>query len=587
MCGIAGLQMYPGLMPDATVLEVFRKALHHRGPDDSGIEVYEDTGFVHTRLSIIDLDHGHQPLKDAQGVSVIVNGEIYNYVELRQQLTDHPFHTGSDCEPILPLYEQYGVDFVHHLRGMYAVALYDPRMERLVLARDPFGIKPLYYTEFAQGFAFASEMQALLKAELLRPVIDPTVRAELLQLRYNTGAATVMAKIKRVLPGEVLVIEKGRISSRHYRQALVADARPQKMDEGLALNELGQALKDSVSVHLRSDVPYGLFLSGGLDSATVLKLMSECTDQPIKTFTIGFSGTQVHDERSQAQLLAQHFNTEHTELDYTEADFWKELPLVVQAVDDPIFDHAMLPTYKLAREARKSVKVILCGEGGDELLCGYRRYQKALLPWWLGGRIMREKGTFVKAKIPTPHMEHWQEGLAILKDNVAVPGRSKLQIAQAIDCGSWLPNDLLIKLDRCLMAHGVEGRTPFLDPVVAQLCFNLPDKLKVRRGKGKWILRQWLTQNLPESRPFDKKRGFRVPVEEWIFNKGARLGYLVAMQPGIEEMFEPEVVKEIFTHANDKTSYIAWMLLTYAIWHQIYVMKQTVVPDTLSMLARS
>jgi asparagine synthase (glutamine-hydrolysing) len=588
MCGIAGIQVQQGLTPDHNILELFRTALYHRGPDDSGIETYDNTGFVHTRLSIIDLAQGHQPLKDRTGTAVIVNGEIYNYIELRHQLAGYAFQTHSDCEAILPLYHRYGLEFTAHLRGMYGLALYDPLKKQLILARDPFGIKPLYYVTFQHGLAFASEMQALLKAkvrEISVNAVNPSARAELLQLRYNTAADTVIRDIYRVLPGELLVIQNGQIIERRRQTALPIDDRYGSLTAEQALQELGAALKDSVGVHLRADVPYGLFLSGGLDSATVLKLMTECTSQPIKTYTIGFSGSRVHDERAQARLLAHFFRTEHTELDYREADFWKDLPLVVAAMDDPIFDQAMLPTYKLAQEARKSVKVILCGEGGDELLCGYRRYQKARWPWWLGGRLMREKGTFTKAGLSCEQLNEWQQSLNHLKTIESRPGYSKLQIAQAIDCSSWLPNNLLIKLDRCLMAHGVEGRTPFLDPVVARLCFNLPDTLKVHWTQGKWLLRQWLQQNVPISHPFAKKKGFRVPVEEWIFNKGPRLGYLVASQAGIEEIIEPGVVKDIFIHPRPQTSYIAWILLTYAVWHQIYVVGKPVVPDTLSILS--
>ena len=591
MCGIAGVQ-HSDQKPDTIILHSFAKALSHRGPDDAGIEIYDHTAFVHTRLSIIDITHGHQPLKDDREVSLIVNGEIYNYWELYQQFKDYPFKTASDCETILPLYEKYDLEFVHHLRGMYALALYDPAAQRLILARDPFGIKPLYYLIHNNSLFFASEPHAFIKAHLLKPVIQPESRAELLQLRYNTGADLLIEQVQRVRPGELLVIEKGKILQRHYRSALTYKPRAKKLTLSAAVTELGNVLEDSVRVHLRSDVPYGLFLSGGLDSATILHLMSKNTEQSVKTYTIGFSHTAVHDERDQARHLAQLYKTDHTELDYTAADFWRDLPMVTSVMDDPIFDQAMLPTYKLAAEARKSVKVILCGEGGDELLCGYRRYQKALLPWWLGGRIMREKGTFVKADIHNEHLQSWQTPLNSLRDKLAASlwdeskTINKLQIAQSIDCASWLPNNLLIKLDRCLMAHGIEGRTPFLDPIVADFCFNLPNNMKIRRGHGKWLLRQWLDHYMPASRPFAKKRGFRVPVEAWIKAEGSRLSQLVAQQPGIKDLFPTITIHEIFTSTSPKTSYIAWMLLTYAVWHQIFIMNQQPIPDTWAFLSR-
>lgn len=587
MCGIAGIQLQHDHKPDTAVLDAFAQALYHRGPDDAGIEIYGSTAFVHTRLSIIDLAHGHQPLKDEQQTSLIVNGEIYNYKELYVQLKDYPFKTSSDCEPILPLYHRHGLKFVEHLRGMYAIALYDSQNQRLILARDPFGIKPLYYTKTQYGIAFASEPQAFIKARLVQPRVRPDVRAELLQLRYNTDAATLLGDVQRVLPGEVIVIENGSIIERHHHAALVHQSLPKTvMNEETAIDELGRILQDSVNVHLRSDVPYGLFLSGGLDSAALLHLMNQATTQSIKTYTIGFPNTAVHDERDQARSLAKLYNTDHTELNYTETDFWRDLPLVTATMDDPIFDQAMLPTYKLAIEARKSVKVILCGEGGDELLCGYRRYQKALLPWWLGGRVVREKGTFTKAGIDSSHLDDWQRNLHTLRDTLQQHDQwNKLQIAQAIDCASWLPNNLLIKLDRCLMAHGVEGRTPFLDPLVSAFCFNLPNNFKVRRGYGKWLLRQWLHRYVPAARPFAKKQGFRVPVEEWIMTKGPRLSSLICRQPGIEEIFDKATIRGLFTAPSTKTSYSAWMILTYALWHQMYIVGKPAIPDTLSMLS--
>lgn len=583
MCGIAGIMTRKGA-PSEKSLETLQRALSHRGPDDQGIKIEGAMGLVHTRLSIIDLAHGHQPLEDDQGNTLIVNGEIYNHVEIREAYPDYPFKTATDCEPIFPLYHRYGEEVVPHLRGMFGLALYNSKTQELVLVRDPFGIKPLYYVEGENEFAFASEAQALMQLDFVKPIVHPQSRTELLELRYTTGREIPLASIKRVLPGETLVIKEGKILKR-CRYDVFPKGGPGEMTADKALKEFETVLSESIRVHLRSDVPYGLFLSGGLDSATVLALMSRHTDQPIKTFTVGFSGSEIHDERAQARKLAEHFKTDHTEIDIQEKDFWKIMPRLVEKMDDPIVDPAILPTYVLGEVARKSVKVVLSGEGGDEMFGGYRRYQKAWLPGWLGGRIIRRRGTFEKKGLTSAHLENWNQGLRGVQAQLMASGRTNLQVAQRVDLETWVPNDLLIKLDRCLMAHGVEGRTPFLDPEVAAFAFKLPDRLKVRRGYGKWVMRQWIDQNLPLAAPFAKKRGFSVPVSEWIAGKGSRIASLVANQPGIEEVFDRSDVRNLFTDPSKNRDFTAWSLLFYGLWHQIHVLKKPVVDDTLSMLS--
>lgn len=584
MCGIAGIMMKGKTKPKTTALEKMAQALHHRGPDDQGILIKDQVGLVHTRLSIIDLNSGHQPLVDTAGNLLVVNGEIYNYVELRQELKGYPFKTASDCEPILPLYQKWGAQLTKHLRGMYGLALYDPTQKTLILSRDPFGIKPLYFFEHPDFFAFASEPQAFFAAELLTPEIDPEVRSEAFQLRYTLRSSPIFKNIQRVNPGETLIVRNGQIVDRfilnHLPEAVNASVTLPE-----ALKNLETALENSVGVHLRSDVPYGLFLSGGLDSATVLAMMKRHTDTPIRTYTVGFSGTKVHDEREQAKRLAQYFGTHHTEIDFSEQDFWKILPKVASAVDDLQLDMASLPTFKLAEMARQDVKVVLCGEGGDELLAGYGRYRKTWLPRWLGGRITKVSGTFDKIKYRGKIDDHWKSVLMNFEKEYSSRGFTKMQVAQSIDCATWLANGLMIKLDRCLMAHGVEGRTPFLDPIVAAHTFSLPDKLKATKGHGKWLLRHWLEKNLPIAEPFAKKRGFTVPVGEWIAEKATRVGPFVARQPGVQEVFAPEDVKAIFMSKDKHAQFAAWTLLFYAIWHQIHILRKPVVADTLTLLS--
>ena len=295
MCGIAGLFTRDGSSPDQSVLQHLASALAHRGPDGEGRYVNAGIGLVHRRLAIIDLETGDQPLSEPDGAVLIANAEIYNYVELRDALVGVSFATASDCEPPLHLYRKVGAMFDEKLRGMYAIALYDPASNHLVLSRDPFGIKPLYYADSSQGFAFASEPQALIAAGIVEPHVNPKVRDELLELQFTTGVDTIFSGIKRVLPGETLVISAGEIIERHRKEALPSNPTPIAADQSEAMAHLDLALKDSISMHQRSDVPFGMFLSGGVDSSVLLSLMAELNDHPVLAFTAGFPGSGAHD----------------------------------------------------------------------------------------------------------------------------------------------------------------------------------------------------------------------------------------------------------------------------------------------------
>lgn len=589
MCGIAGLMTTGGRPPDPAVLDRFARALAHRGPDGQGRHIRANVAILQARLAIIDLVTGDQPLLDPSGLALVGNGEIYNYVELRRDMAGTAFRTNSDFEPVLHLYRQHGLDVLGHLRGMYGLALHDPAAGRLVLARDPFGIKPLYYVESADGLAFASEAQALVAAGLARAELSEPARDELVQLQFTTGRDMAFSGIRRLLPGECIVVADGRIVERRRRPALPAEG-PAGWSEAEALERLEAALTDSVRVHQRSDVPYGMFLSGGVDSSVVLALMARLNDRPVRCFTAGFSGTGVADERAHARALARELGAAHSEVDFTEADFHALTPAIVASLDDPTADYAVLPTWKLAREARRDVKVVLSGEGGDELFAGYGRYRSAIRPWWLGGRMARGRGMLDGLGLLRAEATGWRDGVAAAEATENLPGRSRLQIAQAVDCVDWLPNDLLTKLDRCLMAHGVEGRTPFLDPVVAAVAFRLPDRLKVDKGMGKWLLRRWLERALPSARPFERKRGFTVPVAEWIARAGDRLGPLVARQPGVALFCHGDRIEALFralgANADKRRGFAAWTLLFYALWHQRHVLGIAPDGDIAEVLAR-
>ncbi len=569
MCGIAGIVMRDGRAVDEARLDGLARAMAHRGPDGVGRFVSGPIGLLNTRLAIIDLAGGDQPLFDAEGAVLVANGEIYNDPEIRAALAGAAYRTGSDCESPLRLYRRDGADFTRDLRGMYAIALFDPRTGRLVLARDPFGIKQLYTVETPEFFAFASEAQALIAAGLAGRGLRPAARAELMQLKFTTGRETLFADIQRVMPGERLILSAGAVVERRTTPALPAGGPVPGDDEAL-LRRLDGVLNDTVAHHLRSDVPYGLFLSGGIDSSVLVALMARLTGQPVHALTAGFPGSGGADETALARRVATAVGAEHQVVEVTEDDFWAFAPAVAAALDDPTADAAALPTWMLARAAKGRMKVVLSGEGADEVFGGYSRYRRA---GWLGalaGRS-RTRGVFRGPLAAAPALKGWRGGLARAESAQAGQGRTTMQRLQAIDCAEWLPNDLLVKLDRCLMAHSLEGRPPYLDPVVADFAFRLPARAKVRGGLGKWLLREWLARNVPAAEPFARKQGFNPPVGAWIAARAPRLADLVAAQPGVAEFLPADQVRAVIGEAAARGQ-PAWSLVFYALWHSHHVL---------------
>jgi asparagine synthase (glutamine-hydrolysing) len=572
MCGIAGLILSAGAAPpDPNVLAKLIGSMHHRGPDGSGHAVMGRVALLHNRLAIIDLVTGDQPLF-AGPSTLVANGEIYNYRELRESMPDVAFATNSDCEPPLHLWLRHGADYPKRLRGMYAIAIHERVRRTVTLSRDPFGIKPLYIAAIEGGLAFASEAQALLEAGLVKRVLRPAAVEELLQLQFTTGSDTIFEGIQRVLPGETITLSDGHILERRHIDP-VPSAAPEEIDEETAMRRLDQALMESVDLHQRSDVPYGMFLSGGIDSATLITLMARLNEQPVLAFTAGFDAPGAADERDQAAAIARSVGARHEAIEVTEQMVWQHLPEIVAAMDDPTMDYAIIPSWFLARRARQDVKVVLTGEGGDEIFGGYKRYRQATLPWWRGGRTMWAGGSFDRVPVLRVQPTSWRDGMAAAQIRAAEGNRSALAAAQALDMTDWLPHDLLLKLDRCMMAHAVEGRTPFLDPGVMAAAFRLPDHMKLRRGMGKWILRKWLEQNQPAAQPFAPKSGFTVPVGAWIKAKGSRLGPLVAAQPGVAEIAHPDRVEALFGNISRwRHGFACWKLLFYALWHRRHVL---------------
>ena len=584
MCGIAGLAMSPSAAPpSAATLSALAQALAHRGPDGTGHSVVGRTALVHTRLAIVDVAGGDQPLF-AGPATLVANGEVYNDPALRREMSGVSFATGSDCEPPVHLWLRDGQDYAGRLRGMFAIAIHDRARRCLTLTRDPFGIKPLYYALVDGGLAFASEARALLDAGLVRRAVRPAARSELLQMQFTTGAETIFPGIQRVLPGETLRVADGHVLERSQVAALPEEG-PEAISEEAALARLDRALMDSVEAHQRSDVPYGMFLSGGIDSAAILSAMARLNGGRVLAYTAGFDAPGAADERGQAAAAAAAAGARHEAIEITEAMVWRHLPAIVACMDDPAADYAIIPTWFLARHARADVKVVLCGEGGDEVFGGYGRYRSAMRPWWQGGRVMRGRGIFDRLDVLRQAPVGWRDGLATSEGAAARGGRSRLQAAQATDVADWLPHDLLLKLDRCLMAHGVEGRTPMLDGAVAAAGFRLPDGLKVRDGRGKWLLRRWLEGAMPAARPFAPKQGFTVPVGAWIAGQGERLGPLVAATPGVAAVARPERVARLFREASGRREgFAAWTLLFYALWHRAHVEGRAMGGDVFEAL---
>ncbi len=585
MCGIVGIALKDGT-PEISILHKMMSAIAHRGPDGSGQIVKDKVVLGHTRLSIIDLKTGDQPISNVQGDQIIANGEIYNFVELRDRLGTDNFSTLSDCEAPLILFQSQGKQFAEDMRGMYAITIVEGDSGEIYLSRDRFGIKPLYICEDEKGLSFASEIGALIEANIIKPVLNTSVRDQLLQQQFTHGKVTAIKGVERVLPGETLRIGDGKIIERLRHSALPIDG-PADWNEEEAIKLLDDVLMDSVAVHQRSDVPYGLFLSGGVDSSAILACMRELNDRPVEAFTAGFSGTQVTDERAHAQTVAKAAGANFYAVDFNEDDFWNLLPTIVGCLDDPTSDYAVLPTFKLGALAReRGIKVVLTGEGGDELFAGYGRYRRLMRPWWMGGRPMRHKGIFEGSGILREPAGSWNTPDLI---NTSHRSWTKLQQAQAIDCAGWLPNDLLIKLDRCLMAHGVEGRTPFLDLEVANMAMRLPDRLKIRNNLGKYILRKWLSKKLPEAKPMSPKKGFSVPVAEWISKKARLSGELVAAQPCIGEIAIASRVRALFSSLDGnptrKAGQMAWTLLFYALWYRFHIDRKPCDGDVFDNLS--
>ncbi len=556
MSGIAGLVLRQGNSPAAATLEALVGALAHRGPDGRGHHAQGNVALAHTRLAQHDQPGAEPPI--FAGAAALV----------ADATTSTP---GGEGEAALHLFRREGLGFAETLRGGYAIAIHDRATRRVVLARDPFGQKPLYVAEVPGGIAFASEAQALLAAGLVTPRLRAEALHELLQLQFTTGAETIFQGIHRVLPGETVVLADGAVTERRRRDAL-PEGGPEVIGEVEALARLDQALAEAVALACPAGVPFGLLLSAGTNSAAVLAMLARLGLAPAATFTASFEGADQAAGLAQAARLARAAGARHQAVSISAAQLWRHLPQIAGCLDDPAADYAAIATWFLARQARPQARVLLSGAGADELFAGHGRYRAAMRPWWLGGKTLRARGAFDKLDLLREPPTGWRDGVAAAEAAEAGHGRSRLQAAQALDMADWLPHDVLARLDRCLAAHGVEARAPLLYGAVAASAFRLPDALKVRRHGGKWLLRQWLADNFPAAEPFRPRPGLGVPIGAWMAQQAERLAPLVAAQPGVAALVRPDRLLPLFRRAAEKRAgFAAWHLLFYALWHRRHV----------------
>jgi asparagine synthase (glutamine-hydrolysing) len=612
MCGICGIASTRGAV-DPGRLAAMSATLVHRGPDSDGTYVEGAIGLAARRLAIIDLATGDQPIaNEAHQITVVQNGEIYNYRELRRELQSarHHLWTSGDTEVLIHLYAEHGKRFVERLRGMFAVALWDTRRERLVLARDPHGIKPLYYRNTGDELAFASELRAFPRGE-----IDVDALEAFLSFNSVPGPLTIFRGVRKLQPGHVLAWEDGRIEvTRYARPAPVAADDVRHDEEAELVEELRARLRDSVRAHLVSDVPVGVLLSGGIDSSVLAALAAEELSEPLRTFSIGFE-ERSFDELGDARLVAERYGTDHHEL-VLRPDAALLLPALADAFDEPFADSSALPTYLVSQLAAGEVKVALSGEGGDELFGGYYTYAADLLAERAGwtARFLRpmverlpsssarasfdyKAKRFVRAAHLPPLERHhgWKEIFSpdaraeltgrrgeldpvdLLRDRFEETGEAELLARlQDVDLGTYLVDDLLVKTDRASMAHSLEARVPFLDAMVTNFALSLPSRHKVRGLRKKVLLRKAAAPLVPSELMRRRKRGFSIPAAAWLRGELEPFARETLSPDRLRRQgfFRPDVVTSLIDDhvaGREDLSRQLWGLLAFTLWHERHV----------------
>ena len=625
MCGIVGLVRNDGNAIDEQLLARMNGAISHRGPDDDGFYVNGPVGLAMRRLAIIDLKSGRQPIHNQDRTAWIVfNGEIYNYLELRQQLEKlgHTFYTNSDTEAIVHAYDQYGSDCPKHLRGMFAFAIWDERTQELFLARDRVGKKPLLYAEVNGQFVFGSEFSALL----LHPDISKDLQPEAIDCYLSfmcvPAPLTAYRAIRKLEPGHWLRWRKGEIKIERYWQPDFSQKLD--IDEEEAGERAVSILRDAVKVRLMSEVPLGAFLSGGIDSSAVVALMSQESSERVKTFSIGFD-EQDFSELHHARRVAEHVGADHHEF-IVRPEAVEILPMLVEHYGEPYADSSAVATYYVARETRRHVTVALNGDGGDESFAGYERYAAMQLaeryrrvPKFFRQTVIKEAVGLVptselrRSRVRSvkrfleaaslPKVDRYLRWISVFDSPaktslysdsfknettvsyaksllepwfVSANGSGIVDASLLTDLMTYLPNDLLVKVDIATMAVSLEARSPFLDHHVIEFAASLPERLKLRRLTTKYLLKKVLRQLLPSENLDRRKMGFGVPIGHWFRGK---------MQPFLREvvlsdkamrrnLFKPEAVKqlvELHTSGERDYSHQLWTLLMLELWFQRFI----------------
>ncbi len=625
MCGIYGILSLDGRRLDRGLLERMGNVTRHRGPDDAG--EYEGTGVLlgMRRLSIIDLSGGHQPIaNEDRTIWAVCNGEIYGFKALRDDLRarGHTFSTESDSETVIHAYEEYGDDFVTHLDGMYGFAIWDERRKRLLIGRDRLGIKPLYYANVGGTFVFASELKAILALPGAEVAVDPPALTEYLTLGYVPAPHSLVRGVKKLPVASMLIHEGGRSEIRRYWTL------PATADESLSEDDWTDAvlagLEKAVVEQLVSDVPLGAFLSGGVDSSAVVALMAKHTSRPVKTYSIGFaadSGGQYYNELPYARQVAEMFKTDHHEI-VVKPDVSTLLPKLVWHLDEPVADAAFITTFLVSEFARRDVKVILSGVGGDELFGGYRRYlgdyyarlysaiprpirQGLLVP--LARRLPSDRhsklldlsrlarGFILSSELPFEkrYRSYVQlfdpderESLLVSRSPLARDALDSafdaaktgdaLRRLMAVDLETQLPDDLLLLTDKMTMATSLECRVPFLDHRLVELSARMPARFKIRGQRLKHVLKKALKGLLPDEILNRPKRGFGAPMGAWLKNElGAYMGAVLSRRAIESRGFFswPQVEKTIAMHRSNRRDYTDHLLslMNFELWCRVYL----------------
>jgi asparagine synthase (glutamine-hydrolysing) len=605
MCGICGLYS-PSQRPQAALVDAMRARIAHRGPDEGSADAFGPCVLGHQRLRVIDPEQGYQPVSNETGdVVAVFNGELYNFAELREQLAGHEIRGRGDTPVIPHLYEEHGVDFVRRLEGMFAIALWDGPRERLVLARDRLGKKPLVWTRLPDGtFAFASELKSFHALPGFAAEPDLTALDAYLALQYVPGTRTGVRGVHRLAPGSVLVVEGDAQSEHVYWQPTILE---EPLRDAEWLERVRAEVSHAVRRRLVADVPLGALLSGGIDSAVVVGQMAQASPEPVRTFTVGFDD-QRYDERRYARAVAERWSTRHEEI-VLEPDAAATLPRLAAAFDEPLGDEAALPLFLICEAARREVTVALVGDGGDEAFAGYERYTAMGLAdrvppllGSVGARVLRglprqerRSTTFRAARLleaaATPLAERYGGLMQVfsLPERAALwstdakaeigplassgfllgaPPRRGITGLQLLDISTQLPGDLLPKSDIASMAHSLELRSPLLDHRVVELGLSLPDRLK----RGKLALRRAFADDLPPLVAERGKAGFGIPLAAWFRGELRDLAHDVLL--GDRGWFERSAVERLLAeHESGRADngHRLWTLVMLELWQRAHV----------------